>query len=50
LGANPRIGATVVSSAIVINTNDRLVVTGPRHYDDSLMSDTAISMNLNLPQ
>jgi hypothetical protein len=50
LGTNPRIGATVVPSAIAINTNDRLVVTGPRFYDDSLMSDTAISMNLNLPQ
>jgi hypothetical protein len=50
LGTNPRIGATVVPSTVVINTNDRLVVTGPRFYDDSLMSDTAISMNLNLPQ
>jgi hypothetical protein len=49
IGSNSRMGATLVNSGLYLNTNDRLVITTPKYYDDALMSDTAISMNMNLP-
>ena len=49
IGSNSKIGATVVNSGLYLNTNDKLVVNTPKYYDQSLSSDTAISMNMNLP-
>jgi len=50
VGTNSRMGAITVNSGIYANTNDRLTITTPKYYDDSISSDTAISINLNLPQ
>jgi hypothetical protein len=49
VGSNSKLGAVVVNSGIYLNTNDKLVVNTPKFYDDSLSSDTAISINMNLP-
>jgi hypothetical protein len=48
VGANPKIGAVSIPSAICLSANDRFVVNTPKYYDDALSSDTAISFNLNL--
>jgi len=49
VGSNSKIGSIIVNSGLYLTTNDRLVVNTPSCYDDSLSSDTAISMNMNLP-
>ena len=49
VGTNSKIGVSIVSSGLYLNKNDVLVVNTPRHYDDSLSSDTAISINMALP-
>jgi hypothetical protein len=49
VGTNAKIGATVVPSGLYLTTNDKLSVNTPKWYDDALSSDTAISINLNLP-
>jgi hypothetical protein len=48
-GSNAKIGTFVVNSGLYMNTNDVLVVNTPRQYDDSISSDSAISINMNLP-
>jgi hypothetical protein len=49
VGANSGVGATVFNSRMYLNAGDKLVVGGPEHYDSSLMPDTSISINMNLP-
>ena len=49
VASNSKIGATIVNSGLYMNTNDKLVVNTPKYYDDSLLSDTNISINMNLP-
>ena len=49
VGSNSKIGASIVNSGIYMNTNDKLVINTPKYYDDSLSSDTSISINMNLP-
>jgi hypothetical protein len=49
VGTNSKIGSVIVNSTIYFNTNDTLAVNTPEYYDDSLLSDTAITFNLNLP-
>jgi hypothetical protein len=48
-GANNGVGAVVFNNRIYLNAGDKLVVYGPEVYDSSLMSDTSISLNMNLP-
>jgi hypothetical protein len=48
-GTNSKIGTFVVNSGLYMNTNDVLVVNTPRQYDESITSDSAISINMNLP-
>jgi hypothetical protein len=47
--SNSKIGATTVNSGLYLATTDKLIVNTPRYYDDALSSDTAISINMNLP-
>jgi hypothetical protein len=49
VGTNSKIGATIVNSGLYMNTNDILAVNTPMQYDDSISSDSAISINMNLP-
>jgi hypothetical protein len=49
IGTNSKIGATIVNSGLYMNTGDVLAVNTPIQYDDSITSDTAISINMNLP-
>jgi hypothetical protein len=49
VGANNGVGAVVFNNRIYLNAGDKLVVYGPEVYDASLMSDTSISLNMNLP-
>jgi hypothetical protein len=49
VGANSGIGAKVFNSRIYMNAGEKLVVYGPEYYDEALMSDTSITMNMNLP-
>jgi hypothetical protein len=49
VGANSGVGAMVFNNRVYLNAGERLVVYGPEYYDGSLMSDTSISMNMNLP-
>jgi len=49
VGTNSKIGANPVASRLYLNANDKLTVCGPQWYDDALSSDTAISLELNLP-
>jgi hypothetical protein len=49
VASNSKIGATIVNSGLYLTTTDKLIVNTPRYYDDALASDTAISINMNLP-
>ena len=49
VGVNNGIGAKVFNDRLYLNAGDKLVVYGPSYYDSALMSDTSISMNMNLP-
>jgi hypothetical protein len=49
VGANSGVGTTVFNSRIYLNAGNKLVIYGPEVYDSSLMSDTSISLNMNLP-
>jgi hypothetical protein len=49
VASNSKMGAALVNSGLYLGTTDRLIVTTPRYYDDALASDTAISINMNLP-
>jgi hypothetical protein len=48
-GTNSKNKIVSVNSGLYMNTNDRLAITVPKYYDDSIASDTAISINMNLP-
>jgi hypothetical protein len=48
VGTNSKVGVAVVPSTIYMTTNDKLAVNTPKWYDDALMSDTAININMNL--
>ena len=50
VGTNSKIGVTLVNSGLYLNTNDRLVINTPQCYDDSLMRDTSISIQMHLPE
>jgi len=49
VGANSGVGAKVFNSRAYLRGGEKLVVYGPEYYDSGLMSDTSISMNMNLP-
>jgi hypothetical protein len=49
VASNSKMGAALVNSGLYLSTTDKLIVTTPRYYDDALASDTAISINMNLP-
>jgi hypothetical protein len=49
VGANSGIGSKVFNNRLYLNGGNKLVVYGPEYYDNGLMSDTSISMNMNLP-
>jgi hypothetical protein len=49
VASNSKIGTSIVNSGLYMNTNDVLVVNTPHQYDDSITSDSAISINMNLP-
>ena len=49
VSSNSKMGPIVVNGSIYLNTGDSLVVTTPSVVDSGLSSDTAISINMNLP-
>jgi hypothetical protein len=49
VGSNSRMGVTTVNSGLYMTTNDTLTINSPPYYDESLCSDTAISINMDLP-
>jgi hypothetical protein len=49
VGANSGIGAKVFNNRLYLNAGNILVVYGPESYDAALLSDTSVSLNMNLP-
>jgi hypothetical protein len=47
VGVNSKIGVIPVASSLYLNANEKVVVHGPKWYDDGLMGDTTISIEIN---
>jgi hypothetical protein len=49
VSANNRMGVSVTNGSLYLKQNDKIIINSPDYYEDNIQQETAISLQLNLP-